>query len=710
VWRLGRGDQRVEPGRDGMTESGRQVRPTARHGLSIALLLFLFGASLVLPALVFTAVLLDRNWQAQEADMHRRLEQVVGDLAHDVDRELILLFANLTALAASPDVATGDWAAVHAKASATLKPLGIEVLFRDLDGQQVMNTRVPWGTPLPRSQQPAIDAAVRASLKPHVSDMVTGSIAGRQVITLTVAVTGGEGRLVGFLHLSLDPERFLATMEGQNLPAEWNTGISDRTGTIIARLRRHSDFVGRKLPDELRAQSIQSTGAFSTVNVEGVQTLRAAKLSPLTGWLFSANVPMSVVHAASIKDSQWIIGLGGGLLLLALLLAIAVGRLVARPIAVIAGHAAMVAQERMPPPLDSPVREANEVASVLRYAARQLQERSQALRGTLERFAVALRGADIVVYAQDREGRVTWISETADHGEGFVGRRSDEVLPPDSSAEAAALEQRALETGEPHEGQVKHGTGDAARYFRLHIEPVRDSSGEVTGLLGVSSEITALKQSERRNRLLAREIAHRAKNLLTVVQAIASETGRSAASVVDFSERFTARIRALARLQDLAMGGTGGGAPLRALVQSQFEAFIDPASGRVSTEGPDVRLTAQAGSSLAIALHELATNAAKYGALANAEGRVAIRWQDEQNDGTRSFRLVWQESGGPPVAPPQRRGFGSKVLGRLTAGALEGQAMLEYRAEGLVWLLVAPWDRVVAATDQPAAADDISKS
>ena len=459
VWRLGRGDQRVEPGRDGMVESGRQARPTGRPGLSIALLLFLFGASLVVPALVFTAVLLDRNWQAQEADMHRRLEQVVGDLAHDVDRELILLFANLTALAASPDVATGDWAAVHAKASATLKPLGIEVLFRDPDGQQVMNTRVRWGTPLPRSEQPAIDAAVRSSLKPYVSDMVAGSIAGRQIITLTVAVTGGEGRLVGFLHLSLDPERFLATMEGQNLPAEWNTGISDRTGTIIARLRRHSDFVGRRLPDELRAQSIQSTSAFSTVNVEGVQTLRAAKLSPLTGWLFSANVPMSVVHAGSIKDSQWIIGLGGGLLLLALLLAIAVGRLVARPITAIAEHAAMVAQERMPPPLDSPVREANEVARVLRYAARQLQERSQALRGTLERFAIALRGADIVVYAQDRERRVTWISETAGDGAGV--RRPTQRRGPAAQFVSRGRGAGAARTGDRRaagrRGPARHG-------------------------------------------------------------------------------------------------------------------------------------------------------------------------------------------------------------------------------------------------------------
>ena len=188
---------------------------------------------------------------------------------------------------------------------------------------------------------------------------------------------------------------------------------------------------------------------------------------------------MSVVHAAATKDSQWIVGLGGGLLLLALVLAAIVGRLVARPIGAIAEHAAIVAHEGVPPPLHSPVREANEVAAVLRYAARQLQERSQELRGTLDRFGVALRGADIVVYAQDRERRVTWISETAGHGARFfIGRRADDVLPADLFAGAAALEERALASGEPQEGEVQHGTGDGARHFRLHIEPVRNADGE----------------------------------------------------------------------------------------------------------------------------------------------------------------------------------------------------------------------------------------
>jgi two-component sensor histidine kinase len=100
-----------------------------------------------------------------------------------------------------------------------------------------------------------------------------------------------------------------------------------------------------------------------------------------------------------------------------------------------------------------------------------------------------------------------------------------------------------------------------------------------------------------------------------------------------------------------------------------------------------------------MAMHELATNAAKYGALSNAEGQVAIRWRREEEGPVGRFRLEWQESGGPPVIEPQRRGFGRKVLGRLTAGALEGEATLDYRSQGVVWTVVAPWERVVAATE-----------
>ena len=288
------------------------------------------------------------------------------------------------------------------------------------------------------------------------------------------------------------------------------------------------------------------------------------------------------------------------------------------------------------------MRGANEVASVLRYVARQLQERSQALRGTLERFAVALRGADIVVYGHNREQRMTWISETARHGETVVGRRSDEVLPPASSAEAAALEQRALATGEPQEGEVQeHGTGDAAHHSAAHRagagrgRPGDRAAGRVFGDRRAQAIGTAQRLAGGRGQ-------HRAKNLLTVVPAMASETGRSAASVSDFNERFLARIRALAKLQDVAIGGTGGEAPLRELVQAQLEAFIDPASGRMRTEGPDVRLTAQAASTLAIAVHETCDQHGEVpGRCPAPMGALRYDGTTEQDGATRHFRLVW---------------------------------------------------------------------
>lgn len=706
MWRLGSGTEHPPLAHDGVVDDavadGAARASPAPGGFSITLLLFLFGASLIVPALGFTAFLLERNWRAQEADVERRLEQVAADLGHDIDRDLTLLLANLTTLAASPDMAAADWGAVHAKATQSLKPLGVELLYRDRTGQQLVNTRVPWGTALPRSLQPEIDAAVSETLKPHISDIILGQVAARPIITLTAPVLK-EGALTGFLHMSINPERFLTTMQGQYLPPDWITGLSDRKGSIIARLLRHADFVGKPLPEALRAENRERLGVFRTTNVEGVQTLRAVYRSPLTGWLVSANIPQSVAQAASFADTRWMIGIGAFLLVLALLLAILLGRLVAKPIQAIADFAGMVEKESVPPPLHSPVREANEIAATLRSAAQRLQDRTRTLRGTLERFNVALRGADIVVFAQDRERRLTWISETAGHGGQLIGRRDDEVLPTDAQAEVAALEDRAAASGQAQDGEVRHGRGHDARYFRLHVEPVRDAAGEVSGLLGVSSEITALKQSERRNAFLVRELAHRCKNMLTVVQAIATETLRGGSSLADFNERFASRVRSLAKLQDLTVSGAGGDVPLHALVRSQLEPFADLAQDRVRIDGPDLRLTPEAGNSLAMVLHELATNAAKYGALSSEAGRIDLDWQCS-TEGMPRFRMTWRESGGPPVVPPSRRGFGSKVVGKVTAMALGGVVHHDYPAEGVIWTIDAPFQRIVEqAAAQPKA-------
>jgi len=669
-------------------------------GLRVATLLVLFGACLVVPSLLLTAYLLDRHWRDRQQEIERQLEQVASDLTADIDKNVGLLIATLGLMATSPQFDTGRYQELHEQATQSLKPLGLDLVFRDLGGQQLFNTRLPWGSALPRSAQPDIDPAVRGTLKPHISDLFTGAVARQPIVTITTPVLRNN-ELRGFLHMSIDANWFLAAMRGQGLPPEWNTGLSDRKGIIIARLLRNEDFVGKPLPPELAAASRTHSKAFRTINVEGVETIRATRVSPLTGWLVSANVPVSVARAAFITDAWAILGLGIVLLLLVLVLAVAVGRLVARPIHDIAQMATLVEDEQVPPALRSPVREVNEVAGALQLSSQRLRERTRALRQALDRFNVALRGADIVVFAQDRQRRLTWISESATHrGQELLGRRDEELLPEGWSDEAIAIKERAMASGHAQEAELKVGVDEAARYFRLRIEPVRDLRGDVIGLLGVSSDITSLKQSEQRNAFLVRELAHRSKNLLSVVQAIATETVRSGADPAELGERLAQRIASLATLQDIAVAGARGGVGLRALVEAQLSPFIDLSADRLTMEGPDVQLKPEVANILGMALHELATNATKYGALSVPAGRLAIAWR---LDGTSAddghFHFSWRESDGPPVTPPTRRGFGRKLTGRIAAASLKATISLDFPPEGVVWLVDAPASAVL---DQPA--------
>ena len=673
-------------------------------GLRVASLLVVFGACLIVPSLAFTAYLLDRHWRDRQYEIERRLEQVAGNLAADVDTNLNLLIATLTLLTASPQFDSGQLREIHERATQSLKPMGLDLVYRDVSGQQLLNTRVPWGSPLPRSPQPEIDAAVRGTLKPHVSDVFVGTVARQPVVTLTAPVVRNS-ELRGFLHMSIDTTWFLGLMRGQGLPSAWDTGLSDRKGIIIARLLRHADFTGKPLPAELKAARHNHPTAFHAIDVDGVETIRAVRVSRLTGWLVSANVPLSVARSAFIADAWSILVIGIFLLLLVLLLALAVGRLVARPIRDIAQLATIVEDERVPPALRSPVREVNEVAGALQISSQRLHERTRALRQALDRFNVALRGADIVVFAQDRQRRLTWISESATHrGPELLGKRDEELLPEGWSDEAIALKEKAMQSGHAQEAELKIGVDDAARYFRLRIEPVRDLRGDVVGLLGVSSDITSLKQSEQRNAFLVRELAHRSKNLLSVVQAIATETVRSGEDPADMGERLAQRIASLATLQDIAVAGVRGGVELRALVEAQLSPFADTAGERVSIEGPELRLKPEAANILGMALHELATNATKYGALSVPEGRLSIAWR---LDGTEAedphFHFSWRESDGPPVIPPTRRGFGRKLTGKIAAASLKARIELDFPPEGVAWVVDAPASAVLDQQGPPSA-------
>jgi two-component sensor histidine kinase len=179
-----------------------------------------------------------------------------------------------------------------------------------------------------------------------------------------------------------------------------------------------------------------------------------------------------------------------------------------------------------------------------------------------------------------------------------------------------------------------------------------------------------------------RELSHRAKNLLSIILAMARQTGRESGSLAEFQDSFAARVQALAAAHDLLVSEGWSGASLRHIVQAQLAPF---AHARIEIAGPDVFVAPEAVQNLGLALHELATNATKHGALTVDDGQVRIDWAFHDAGENRSLRLTWTESAGPAVREPARHGFGRTVLERVAIVALGGKGALDFTPGGVVW-------------------------
>jgi two-component sensor histidine kinase/PAS domain-containing protein len=215
--------------------------------------------------------------------------------------------------------------------------------------------------------------------------------------------------------------------------------------------------------------------------------------------------------------------------------------------------------------------------------------------------------------------------------------------------------------------------------------------GKAIRMVGTARDVTERKQREAHVRFLMREIAHRSKNLLAVIQAMARQTAVTAGSAHDFEQIFSARLQALAASHDILMDEDWHGASIEELVRTQVGHYVDLIGTRIDLSGPEMMLKPEAAQNLGLALHELATNAAKYGALSTEDGRIEIRWGLDED----RFDIAWQEIGGPPVSTPQREGFGHKVVTRIVSLALEGKVDLRFEPSGLVWRLDIPGKHIL---------------
>lgn len=209
-------------------------------------------------------------------------------------------------------------------------------------------------------------------------------------------------------------------------------------------------------------------------------------------------------------------------------------------------------------------------------------------------------------------------------------------------------------------------------------------------------DIAERRRSEEHVDLLIAEVNHRAKNLLAVVQAVADQTARHG-DPATVAERLYDRISGLAAGQDLLVKNHWHGVEVSDLVEVQLAHFKDLIGTRVLLDGPPARLRAEAAQGIGMALHELATNAVKYGALSNSEGRVSIVWR-VSGDAEPAFSMAWLEEGGPKVVAPARKGFGHSVIGRMAEAAVQGIAEITFEERGLSWNLSAPLENALTLT------------
>ena len=339
-----------------------------------------------------------------------------------------------------------------------------------------------------------------------------------------------------------------------------------------------------------------------------------------------------------------------------------------------------------------PLREPGGDIIGVNVAAEEITERKRAetaVRDSERQFHTLADSIPQLVWMANADGRIFWVNnQWSDYTGVPVGDCGvhdwKELLVPASLPEVSARWADSLQTGAALEMELSLlGKDGRYRPFLTRVIPLRDSTSTIYRWIGTHIDISEQKRREEHTRFIVDELSHRTKNLLAVVMAIANQTAQYACDMKQYQARFLERLQALAHCHDLLIRDSWRGTGLDDLVAAQMRPFDEANSRRVDAAGPPIILKPDAVQHLGLALHELATNASKHGALSSPDGAVVIRWQaDAQQD---RVRLSWCEKGGPPVMPPRRQGFGRVVIEQIVPRALNGSGNLDFSPSGVNW-------------------------
>lgn len=510
--------------------------------------------ALAAPSLAFVAVLLFQTDVVTKRQLEARAEQGVGAISRTVDREIRSMITNLSVFAASGWIETEEYDRLHARATAALEPSGAYLVAVDENAAQILNTRVPWGTPLQPLTNPEPVREALATGQPVVSDVFVGGLAKTEVFNITLPILSGQAR-VKALNLS----RSTASLEPifkENLPPQgWTYAVLDRQGKLV------SGTAPANAPEDVLARLCGAgTEGLREQQVNGVTFSATSETVDPWGWRACVWTSSGEFDAGTAQRWRNFTILTIVVVLVAILSGAALGQM----------------------------------------------------------LAGAIRRAVAVGRALDAGGDVPEMHSMI--------REVDDVL-----------------------GTLTR----AARRRLIH---------------------------DQEQAVLLSETAHRAKNQIAIASALTRLSARSARSVDQLRDDIVARLAALGQSIDMMAKSPSGVVSLSELIGAQLEPF-GAGRERLELNGPVVSVSPTTAQSLGLVFHEMATNAAKYGAWSGPGGRVRVSWS-RQGDG--GLVLEWREEGGPAPQPPSRVGFGSSLIEMMIERTLGGQIARDYAPTGLI--------------------------
>jgi PAS domain S-box-containing protein len=563
------------------------------------------------------------------------------------------------------------------------------------------------------SEGPQIDISDRAYFQEVLREgrfTASGYIIGRNIqrpsVVFAAPAFGEAGEVSAVVVVAYDLRNLPDVLTRMTLPDDASVSLIDSEGIMVARVPAAEGAIGRQArgPALMEAIRAQRRGAVTAEGVDGVE--RVYGFAPLVEPArFYAMVGLPLAPAlAAIDNRLWrSLGLLGGIFLLAAIAAMTGGELtIRRPLGQLQKQAERLAAGDLAArsQLNSAaIGEVGALAASLDEMARAVADRQTALAASEEFNRRVLESSHDGIKILDVDGRLLAINDR--------GARSLEIADP-SEVRGTFWPDLWADDSRPavQEALAAARAGKAGRFSGLHrrlserdtwwdviVSPIPDAEGKPERLLVISRDITEIKQAGDEREALLAELDHRVKNSLAAIQSIAVQTLRPGADVA----AFTGRLEAMAKAHNLLSKSGWQGAELSVLLQT----MLAGSGERIALAGPPVRLKPKMTQTLGMAVHELATNAAKYGALSEAGGEVVLEWRLE-GEGQRRLVLEWQERGGPPAAEPGRRDFGLTFIERSLAHEFGGVVELDFRPGGLYCRMDLPLGRGTAA-DLPEA-------